>query len=189
MRSTSPTPSARSAASSAHRGVVRFHARRHPRRDSRRRPGRGAAARPAISRACEGDGKHRRGGEMAGAVRRRGVRHHGALSLRAEPHRGEVALDHLGQHFRGGAVDRRVAAVLLVCGALRQLQQDLRLARRSDRLHDVGPDAGFPKNGNKAGEHDRDRHELWPEPMYGALDDGGFQIGFGQGSAQCKAAL
>ena len=48
-----------------------------------------------------------------------------------------MAMGNLGKRHRSCPVARRLDAVLLVCGELRQLRRDLRLAWRRDRLHDV----------------------------------------------------
>ena len=51
-----------------------------------------------------------------------------------------MALDHLGQRYRGADLDRRFDFVFLVRGELRFLQQNLRLARRGRWLHDLDLD-------------------------------------------------
>lgn len=66
---------------------------------------------------------------------RAGARAH--LSLRTKPRSATLALDHVGQRNRDRLVARRFGAVLLVRRQLWQVQRDLRLARRRDRLHDV----------------------------------------------------
>ena len=66
-----------------------------------------------------------------------------ALSLRAEPLVGTLALGDVGQCAGGARLDRRIDAVLLVRGQLRQLQQDLWLARCGHRLHDVDMDFDY----------------------------------------------
>ena len=65
------------------------------------------------------------------------------LPLRPEPRQARMEVGHAGRHRGGRAVARRVDAVLVVCGELRQLQRDLRLARRRDRLHDLDLDLGI----------------------------------------------
>jgi hypothetical protein len=70
------------------------------------------------------------------------VRDHGAtafchLQIRSESQRAAMALDHLGQHFCRHSMARRLRSVLLVRRQFRQLQQDLRFARRDHRLHDL----------------------------------------------------
>src|SRR4051812_50047769 len=60
------------------------------------------------------------------------------VSLRAEPGQGAVALGHLGQRHRGSLVARRLDAVLLGRGELRQLRRDLRVARRRPRVSHPG---------------------------------------------------
>src|SRR5829696_3522561 len=59
---------------------------------------------------------------LADPAYRRPVRARLPVSLRAEPGQGAVALGHLGQRHRGGLVARRLDAVLLVRGELRQLR-------------------------------------------------------------------
>src|SRR5687767_3153966 len=61
----------------------------------------------------------------------------GGVSLRPVTRRRALALDHVGQRRRRPAVVHRLDAVLVVRQLFRQLQQDLRLARRGHRLHDV----------------------------------------------------
>ncbi len=59
------------------------------------------------------------------------------LAIWAQPPRAAMALDHLGQRFCRHRVARRLRPLLLVRREFRQLQQDLRLARRDHRLHDL----------------------------------------------------
>jgi hypothetical protein len=87
----------------------------------------------------------------------------GALSLRPEPPEAEVALGDLGQRGGRHALAARVGPVLLVRGQFRQLQRDLRLARRRDRLHDLdlALDDGGAARGRaqrRDGAPDRPRH-------------------------------
>jgi len=56
--------------------------------------------------------------------------------------RPEVALDHMGECRGLRPVDRRISFVFLVCRKLWQLQNDIRIARRCDRLHDMDVDFG-----------------------------------------------
>jgi hypothetical protein len=63
-----------------------------------------------------------------------------ALQIRSEPHRAAMALDYLGQRVCCGRVARCFGPVLMVRDEFRQLQQDLWLARRSHRLHDLDLD-------------------------------------------------
>ena len=51
-----------------------------------------------------------------------------------------MALDLTGKHFCRCDLDSGLAALLLVHGSLRQLQQDVRLTRRRGRLHDLDLD-------------------------------------------------
>jgi membrane protein len=64
------------------------------------------------------------------------------LPVRTQPEGPAMDLDHLGQCGRRAALARRVRAFLLLRREFRQLQPDLRLARCSDRLHDVALDLG-----------------------------------------------
>ena len=61
-----------------------------------------------------------------------------------------VALGELGRSLRGGRLGARLARFLLVRRQFRQLQQDLRLARRGDRLHDLDLDLDDHRAGRRA---------------------------------------
>ena len=69
---------------------------------------------------------------------RRRSRH--PLPLWSEPRQSELEMGDAGRHRCRSALACRVDAVLLVRVEFRQLQRDLRLARRRDRLHDVDLD-------------------------------------------------
>ena len=74
---------------------------------------------------------------LAGDVPAHPRRPRGALSLRSEPTAGEMAVDQCRQHRGGDGLARGLLAVLLVSRQLRQLQRDLRGARRRGRPDDV----------------------------------------------------
>ncbi len=59
------------------------------------------------------------------------------ISLRSQPGQGALAMGELGQRRRGDPLADRFATLLLLCFAFRELQQNLRFARRGDRLHDL----------------------------------------------------
>ena len=87
-----------------------------------------------------GDGSARQDRAVANPARARCFGAGGALSLWPQPRRGTLALDHLGQCVCHRRMARPLGAVLVVHGAFRQLQQDLRLARRDHGLHDLDLD-------------------------------------------------
>src|SRR5580700_10653446 len=63
--------------------------------------------------------------------------------------RATMALDYLGQRICCGCMARRFGPVLMVRGEFRQLQQDLWLARRDHRLHDVDLDLDHRRSGRR----------------------------------------
>ena len=78
--------------------------------------------------------------EVAGPDRDRQLHVRVPLLGGAEREASEVPLGQPGRRRRGADLDRRVARVRLLRGQLRLLQQDLRLARRRNRLPDVALD-------------------------------------------------
>src|SRR5271165_7295369 len=64
----------------------------------------------------------------------------GSLQIRSKPHRAAMALDYLGQRICCDRMAGCFGPVLMVRGEFRQLQQDLWLARRGHRLHDLDLD-------------------------------------------------
>ena len=58
----------------------------------------------------------------------------------AGPRSRAVAMDHLGQRTGRSTLDRRVDPLLVVRGELRRIQQDIRIARRRGRIHDLDVD-------------------------------------------------
>lgn len=93
-----------------------------------------------------------------------GARAH--LSLRPQPRGAALALDHLGQRGCDRAVARRLCVVLMVCRQFRQVQRDLRLARRRDRLHDLAldlsdRDPARSRARRRDGAPDGARHDDW----------------------------
>ncbi|CAA9231365.1 MAG: Ribonuclease BN, partial [uncultured Acetobacteraceae bacterium] len=85
------------------------------------------------------------------------------LPLRAGPRPGAMALGELGQRGGRDRLGRRFGRLLLLRDQLRQLQRDLRLARRGDRLHDLDLDlfhrrAGRGRAGRGDGAPDGARH-------------------------------
>ena len=67
-----------------------------------------------------------------------GSRHR--LPLWAGSRSRAVAMDYVGQCIGRGAVDRRVDPLLLVCRKFRRIQQNIRIARRRRRFHDLDVD-------------------------------------------------
>ena len=97
-----------------------------------------------------------------------------ALPVRTEPARGAVGMAERGHAGRGLALDRRLGGVVLVSLELRQLQRDLRLARRRDRPDDVDVDVGHHRAvrgraelGNRAPEPDHVRSSRQPRRRHG----------------------
>jgi len=124
-------------------------------------------ARAQIPRARKRHAMGHRSFALAPAVRhcQRGVGR--ALPLRAKPKRVAVAMGNAWESVRGPRVDRSVAAVLMVRGEFRQLQQDLWVARRDHRLHDLDlafdhRDPGRGRNRRGSGTPDRPRHDCNP---------------------------
>src|ERR1700726_3880010 len=91
---------------------------------------------------------------MADSFRARHVGASRSVQIRSEPRRATMALDYLGQRICCGRMARRFGPVLMVRGEFRQLQQDLWLARRDYRLHDLDLDL-------------RPRRSRWPQAQCG----------------------
>src|SRR6266850_8265679 len=83
---------------------------------------------------------------MADSFRARHVGAGHTIQIRSEPHRATMALDYLGQRIRCGRMARRFGPILMVCREFRQLQQDLWLARRDHRLHDLDLDLDYRRS-------------------------------------------
>src|SRR5271166_609013 len=88
---------------------------------------------------------------MAGTLRRHRAGPILRLSLWPKPPNTPLALDHMGQRAGRHPVACNIRALLLVYGEFRQLQRDLWLARRRDRLHDLALDFGHRRSTRRGG--------------------------------------
>jgi hypothetical protein len=88
-----------------------------------------------LRRAWRRDGNGDQDRALAGFVDSNHLGARDPLSLRAEPRKAAMALDHLGQRRCGRLVVGHFDTLFLVCGEFWQLQQNLRLSRRYHRIH------------------------------------------------------
>jgi hypothetical protein len=100
---------------------------------------------------------------VAAASCRRELDDRGDLPVRSKPGSAAMALDLTGQYLRSGDLDHRFTALLLVHLPFRKLQQDLRIARGGNRLHDLDLDIdhGHPgrrQDQRRARTSNRGRH-------------------------------